>query len=110
MPTEYRKQLERQLGDVRHRRVALRNAIQHLQASLPFGDLYDNRKRLQMLQLQLRGTDEEWREVHHRLGRDPHAASVKLDAPARTRVAPRPAQRTIPSGILTRMIGGAGCR
>ncbi|MCE3248553.1 MAG: hypothetical protein K0R41_2378 [Geminicoccaceae bacterium] len=70
-------------------RVRIRNEIARQEQLLRWksGDAVDGQRRLAALQLQLRSTEREWRELEGLLGRPHPAKPVKLDAPARPRSA-----------------------
>jgi hypothetical protein len=71
--------------NLRSYRVRLRNEIAR-QAQLirwRSGDAIDGQRRLENLQLQLRGTEREWSELEAMLGRPYPVKPVKLNVPAR---------------------------
>jgi hypothetical protein len=71
--------------DLLRRRIELRRAIERQMQLIQWrsGDAIDNRLRLENLQLQLRGTETEYRELEAMLGRPYPAKPVKLGTPVR---------------------------
>jgi hypothetical protein len=111
MRNPYTARLE-ELEAVIRKRVALR---QILRCGAYSGDALDQLRSAEAAKRELAWCQREYERLHHELGRPlPHPGPVKLDTAAVTRAKPvvkvTPARRTVPGGILTRMIGGPGCR
>jgi hypothetical protein len=91
MPTNpYQAKLERELDDLRTRRVALRKALRNGPMGIPGGDNFDKCRAFDAIAQNLKATDHRWNELHFLLGRELPCGPVKLD---RTPVATSPTAR-----------------
>jgi hypothetical protein len=99
--------LQRELADLRTRRVQLRRILNKGVLGQSAGDALDNRLRFEQVARELRATQKRWEQLHYELGIAMPGPSVKLNAPPRART--RPATRTVPF-FVTRMVNGPGCR
>jgi hypothetical protein len=92
----YQAKLERELDDLRTRRVALRKALRNGPMGVPGGDNFDKCRAFDAIAQNLKATDHRWNELHFLLGRELPCGPVKLGVSAAPRAAARPATRSTP--------------
>src|SRR5688572_7387016 len=101
--------LEREFNALRSERVSLRKAIERYQmrATMERQSLYGPGGHLNTianLEMQLRGTERRWQELHLLLGRRIPGPPVKLDVPARSQPVRSTTTRAAGPGYLTRAL------
>jgi hypothetical protein len=69
---------KQELDVLRAHRVRLRAGIQRAQLPGVINDFIERRRVIENLQICLNGTEERWRELNARLGRDPNPPAVRL--------------------------------
>jgi hypothetical protein len=121
MPTNpHAARLQRELDDLRSRRVAMRNQLRLGPMGFCGGDDFDKCRALEFVQRQLRATEHRWQELHFLLGIDLPSGPIKLE-PVAVRTSTRadgtvkintPARRTVPdlqAELKRRGFDGRGC-
>ena len=101
--------IQREYETLRSQRVRLRKAIEHYRqrATLERQNLYGPDGHLNTianLEMQLRGTERRWQELHLLLGRRIPGPPVKLDVPARSQPVRSTTTRAAGPGYLTRAL------
>ena len=108
MPNPYVVGLERELSDLRSRRVAIRKKRDQARLGYRvYGDPRDPWELARVFERELKATETEWQRLHHELGRSPPGPAIKIAKPDGTplyrSVQPAPVRRAVP-GYMTKVM------
>jgi hypothetical protein len=92
----YRARLEAELASIRTRRINIRRQLDQISRGVMHGDVTHTATLRTNLEIQLRGTQARFEELHHMLGTQHKLGpAVKFDVPVR-RHAVAPVRRSVP--------------